>query len=180
MFVFIEKIFYIGSSFLSSLASATPWSCFSTKNQECKVRPEIINVNSSNPTFYPFSIKVNTFSGNCNNINNPYAKICVPDIIKDLNVKVLNLMSRTNETRFIKWHETCRCVSRLDGITCNSKQRWTENKCRCECKELIDKGVCIKVFIWNPSNCECECDKKLWYWWIFRLWKLQMQKKMIN
>ena len=104
---------------------------------------------------------MNTFSGNCNNINNPYAKICVPDIIKDLNVKVLNLMSRTNETRFIKWHETCRCVSRLDGITCNSKQRWTENKCRCECKELIDKGVCIKVFIWNPSNCECECDKKL-------------------
>ena len=104
---------------------------------------------------------MNTFSGNCNNINNPYAKICVPDVIKDLNVKVLSLMSRTNETRFIKWHETCRCVSRLDGITCNSKQRWTENKCRCECKELIDKGVCIKVFIWNPSNCECECDKKL-------------------
>ena len=85
---------------------------------------------------------MNTFSGNCNNINNPYAKICVPDVIKDLNVKVLNLMSRTNETRFIKWHKTCRCVSRLDGIICNSKQRWTENICRCECKELIDKGVC--------------------------------------
>ena len=161
MFVFIKKIFYTGSLFLSSLVSTTPLSCISIKNQECKVRPEIININSNNPIFYPFSIKINKCSGNCNNINNPYAKICVPDIIKDLNVKVLNLMSRTNETRFIKWHETCRCVSRLDGITCNSKQRWTENKCRCECKELIDKGVCIKVFIWNPSNCECECDKKL-------------------
>ena len=161
MFVFIKKIFYIGSLFLSSLVSTTPLSCISIKNQECKVRPEIVDINSNNPIFYPFSIKINKCSGNCNNINNPYAKICVPDIIKDLNVKVLNLMSRTNETRFIKWHETCRCVSRLDGITCNSKQRWTENKCRCECKELIDKGVCIKVFIWNPSNCECECDKKL-------------------
>ena len=68
-------------------------------------------------------------------------------------------MSRTNELRHIKWHETCKCICSLDGIICNSKQRWNENKCRCECKELIDKGVCDKGFIWNPSNCECECDK---------------------
>ena len=68
-------------------------------------------------------------------------------------------MSRTNETRHIKWHETCKCICRLDGIICNSKQRWNKNKCRCECKELIDKGTCDKGFIWNPSNCECECDK---------------------
>ena len=62
------------------------------KNQECKIRPEIININSTNPISYFFSIKINECSGSCNNINNPYAKICVPDIIKDLNVKVLNLM----------------------------------------------------------------------------------------
>ena len=68
-------------------------------------------------------------------------------------------MSRTNEIRFIKWHETCKCICRLDGIICNSKQRWNENKCMCECKELIDKGTCNEGFIWNPSNCECECDK---------------------
>ena len=68
-------------------------------------------------------------------------------------------MSRTNETRFIKSHETCKCVCRLDGIICNNKQRWNKNKYRCECKELIDKGTCDKGFIWNPSNCECECDK---------------------
>ena len=68
-------------------------------------------------------------------------------------------MSRNNETRHIKWHETCKCICRLDRIICNSKQQWNENKCRCECKELIDKGTCDKGFIWNPSNCECECDK---------------------
>ena len=68
-------------------------------------------------------------------------------------------MSRTNETRHIKWHETCKCECRLDAIVCNNKQRWNKNKCRCECKELIDKGVCDKGFIWNHSNCECECDK---------------------
>ena len=68
-------------------------------------------------------------------------------------------MSRTNEARFIKWHEICKCECRLNAIVCNNKQQWNKNKCRCECKELIDKGICHKGFIWNPSNCECECDK---------------------
>ena len=71
-------------------------------NQACKVRPEIVNFNSNEPVFYPFSIKTSKYSGNCNNINDPYAKICVPDAVKNLNVKVFNLMSRTNETRHIK------------------------------------------------------------------------------
>ena len=76
--------------------SATPLSCVSMNNQKCKI---IINVNSYEPVFYPFSIKTTKCSGSCNNINDPYAKICVPDIAKNLNVKVFNLMSRTNETR---------------------------------------------------------------------------------
>ena len=66
--------------------SATPLSCISMNNQECKVRPEIINVNSDKPVFYPFSIKTNKYSGSCNNINDSYAKICVPDVVRNLNV----------------------------------------------------------------------------------------------
>ena len=69
------------------------------------------------------------------------------------------LMSRTNETRFIEWHETGKCKCRLDAIVYNNKQRWNKKKCRCESKELIDNGICEKGFIWNLSNCECECDK---------------------
>ena len=79
--------------------------------------------------------------------------------MKNLNVKVFNLMSRTNETRYIEWHKTCKCECKLGENVCNNKQCWNKNKCRCECKELIDKGVCDKGYIWNPSNCECECDK---------------------
>ena len=141
MFVFIKKIFYTGSLFLSSLVSTTPLNYISMKSQECKVRPKIFNINTNNPIFYLFSIKINKCSGNCNNINNPRATICVPNVIKDLNVKVFNLMSRTNKTRFIKWHEKCKCECRLNAIICNDKQRWNKNKCRCECKELIDKGI---------------------------------------
>ena len=83
----------------------------------------------------------------------------ISNVIKKLNVKVFNLMSRTNETGFIEWHETCKCKCRLDAIVCDDKQRWKKNKCICECKELIDKGVCDKGFIWNPSNCGFECNK---------------------
>ena len=103
-------------------------------DQACKVRPEIISVNSNEPVFYPLSIKASKCSGSCNNINDPYVKIWVPDAVKDLNVKVFNLMSRNNETRYMKWHETCKCECRLEAIVCNNKQRWSKNKCRCERK----------------------------------------------
>ena len=109
--------------------------------------------------FYSYSIKTSKCSGNYNNINDSYAKLCAPDVVKNLNVKVFNLISRTNETRYIEWHEFCKCKCRLDPSLCNNKQPWNEDKCRCECKKLIDKSVCDKGFIWNSSNCECECNK---------------------
>ena len=173
MFGFIKKAFLAGLTVLSYVnqLSTNQLSCISMNNQECKVRPEIINVNSDEPVFYPFSIKTSKCSGSCNNINDPYPKMCVPDIVKNLNVKVFNLLSRANETRHIKWHETCKCKCRikwhetckckcrLDASVCNNKQHWTYDECWCECKELIDKGVCDKGYIWNRSNCEYECDK---------------------
>ena len=96
--------FVVVSTFLTSLNSL---SCVSMVNKKCKVRPEIINVNSNESVVYPFSIKTSKCSGSCNNINDPYAKICVLEAVKDLNVKVFNLTSRTNEARHRKWHETC-------------------------------------------------------------------------
>ena len=159
MLGFIKMCFFTRLVFLSTLTSINLLSCISMNNQECKVRPQIVNVNSDEPVFYPFSIKTSKCSGSCNNINDPYAKMCVPDAIKNINVKVFNLMSRTNETRHIKWHETCKCKRRLDASVYNNKQRLNDDKCRCECKELTDKGICDKGSIWNPSNCECESDK---------------------
>ena len=102
MFRFIKQIFISATMLLNSLLRVNSLECISIKNEECKVRPEIVNINSNNPIFYPFSIKVNKCNGNCNNINDPYARICVPDSVKNLNVKVFNLMTLTNETRHIK------------------------------------------------------------------------------
>ena len=148
IFRFVKKVFFIGLTTLSGL------SCISMNNQERKTRPQLINVNGDEPLFFPFSIETSKCSGSCNNINYLYAKICVPDV-----VKVFNLMSRTDETRLLEWHETCKYECKFRANVSNNKQHRNKCKCRCQCKELIDKGVYDKGFIWNRSNCECECDK---------------------
>ena len=80
IFSFVKKVFVLGLTVLLNFTNALD--CISMKNQECKIRPEIVNINSNNPIFFPFSVKTNKCSGNCNNINDPYARICDPDIKK--------------------------------------------------------------------------------------------------
>ena len=89
MFEFIKQIFISTMIFFGNLSNVNTLECISMKNQECKVRSEIININSNNTIFYTFSIKTNKCSDSCNNIDNPYGKICVSDVIKDLMLKYL-------------------------------------------------------------------------------------------
>ena len=95
---FVKKVFFfLGLTILSDFINArSSINCISMKNQECKTRPQVVNINSNNPIFYPFSIKICKCSGNCNNINDPYSKTCVHDTIKNLNVEVFNLLTWTN------------------------------------------------------------------------------------
>ena len=78
IFGFAKKLLFTGLKIISNITNVSSLSCISMNNKPCKTRPEIVNVNRSNP----FSIKTNKCSGNCNNINDPYARICVPDIVK--------------------------------------------------------------------------------------------------
>ena len=129
MFGFVKRIFVSTMMcFGCSLSSVNPLECVSMNNQEFKVRPEIANVNSKEAKFFPFSIRISKCSGSCNNINDQYAKLCFPAVVKNLNAKVLNLMSISNETRHIEWHEMCKCkcghwCKKQDAIVCNNKQR---------------------------------------------------------
>ena len=76
-----------------NVLSVNPLKCVSINNQEYKLRQYVININSAEPSFYPYSVQINK----CR--INPYAKLCVPDNVKNINVKVFNLLSKTNETR---------------------------------------------------------------------------------
>ena len=86
MFGFIKKAFLAGLTVLSYVnqLSTNQLSCISMNNQECKVRPEIINVNSDEPVFYPFSIKTSKCSGSCNNINDLYPNMCGTYVCQEL------------------------------------------------------------------------------------------------
>ena len=110
--------------------------CISLKNQKCKVREVIVD---NNYITYPYSIKVNRCNGNCNNITNPYSRFCVPDIVKNVILKIFDIMTLTNKTKQIIIHESCKFICRLDPIVCSNKQKWNKNKCRCEC--LINKEL---------------------------------------
>ena len=123
IFRFNKKLFFIGLPISSDFTNTNSLSCISINNQEYKTRPQVINVNKDEPVFFSFSIETSKCNGSCNNINYPYAKICVPDNVKKLNVKLINLMSRTNETRFVEWHEKCKCECKFGENICNNKQR---------------------------------------------------------
>ena len=57
------------SFFSCNVLNAILLKCFSLNNQECRIRPEIININSNKPLFYPYSIQVSKCSSSCNNIS---------------------------------------------------------------------------------------------------------------
>ena len=72
MFRFVKKMFIAAMTFVGCGALK----CVSMSDQECKIRPAIMSINSNRPLFYPYSVLVNICSGSCNDINNPYAKLC--------------------------------------------------------------------------------------------------------
>ena len=99
IFGFVKKLFFVVLTVLSGFTKANSLSFISMNNEECKARPQVVNVNGDEPVIFPFSTETTKCSGSCNNINYPYVKICVPNVVKNLNFNVFNLMSRTNETR---------------------------------------------------------------------------------
>ena len=132
--------------------------CVSVVNQKCMPRPKILNVNEGigEALFYPYNVQVNKCCGSCNTLDNPLEKLCVPNVIKGLK----DFLTMLNETRNVLWHESCKCVCKLNSSACNNKQIWNSNTCRCDCnKHFAGIISCAKRYMWNPSTWECQCDK---------------------
>ena len=130
-------------------------------NRKCMPRPKMLDVNGGvgEALFYPYNVLVNRCSGCCDMLDNPMAEMCVPNIIKGINMKVYNFLIRLNETCNVLWHESCKCVCRLNSSLCNNKQIWNSDTCRCDCNEDFASVInCTKGYMWNPSTCECQCD----------------------
>ena len=103
--------------------------------------------------------KINECSGSCNTFDNPMANLCVPNVIKKVNMQVYNFLMRLNETRNVLWHKSCKCVCKLNSSVCNNKQTWNDDTCRCDCNEDFAGIInCTKGYTRNPSTCERQCD----------------------
>ena len=95
---------------------------------------------------FPYKIKVGRCVGSCNNLINPYPKVCIPDIAKDISVNVFDLISQQNELRQVRFHESCKCNCLLNERVCNDKQRWNENECKFECLKMEMLNQEIEIF----------------------------------
>ena len=146
---------------LFSIIETKALECVSVINRKCMPRPKTLDVNEGvgEALFDPYNVLVNKCSGSCNALDDPMAKLCVPNIIKRVNMKVYNFLMRLNETRNVLWHESCKCVCRLNSSVCNNKQIWKSDTCRCDCNEDFASIIsCDKGYTWNPTTFECQCD----------------------
>ena len=105
---------------------------------------------------FPYKIGINKCIGSCNIENEPYFKTCLPDIVKNITVKSLNLLTKEFVFKNITFHQNCKCDCLLDEEVCNNLQKFNKNKCICEC--LIVKK-CKNGYSWNVNNCICEMKK---------------------
>ena len=105
---------------------------------------------------FPYKIGVDRCIGSCNSKNNPYYKIYLPDSIKSISLKSLDVTSQRLVFKNISFHKTCKCGCLLDEKVCNNLQRWNGNKCRCECLKIKKCNIGCS---WNVNNCRCEMKK---------------------
>ena len=146
---------------LFSIIKTRALECVAVVNQKCMPRPEMPDVNEGDgeALFYPYNVLVNKCSGSCDTINNPMTKLCVPNVIKRVNMQVYNFLMRLNETRNVLCHESCKCVCKLNSSVCNNKQISNSDTCRCDYNEDFAGIIsCDKGYTWNPSTSECQCD----------------------
>ena len=119
------------------------------------MRCKNVIVDSDYMTF-PYKIKVDRCVGSCNDVDSPCFKVCLPDIVKNISVKVFELISQRNGFKKIEFHKSYKCDCLLNETVCNDQQKWNKDKCRCECLK-IEK--CDVGFSWNVVNCRCEFKK---------------------
>ena len=146
---------------LFSIIKTRTLECVSVINEKCMPRPKILAVNEGvdEALFYPYNVLVNKCSGSCNTLDNPMAKLCVPNVIKRVNMHFYNFLMMLNETCNVLWHESCKCVRKLNSSIYNNKQIWNGDTCRCDCNEDL-AGIIngTKGYTWDQSTCECQCD----------------------
>lgn len=128
--------------------------CESVDNQPCLARETIVNINNNEPRYYPFAIKLNKCTGSCDDLGNPFAKICEVNETRKRIIKVYDILFNKYWPMVIKEDVSCDCQCKFNSSVCKG-QRWNKNKCRCEC----DRQRCRRGFVWDYSVCSCRNER---------------------
>ena len=146
-------------NFVGSLATvkaaAGAIKCVFLINQQQRDRSMLIDLNLDKPLYQSFSISINRRDRSCNTVDDRFGRICLPNKIKDMNLKVFNTINGINQTKNI----SCECNCNLDRRKCNSRQKWNNDECQYEWKLQMKYCALEEDYPWNLSACVCECDK---------------------
>ena len=91
---------------------------FSLNKEPCLIRPTIIDSNPIELNYYSFMISLDKCNGSCNVVGDLSTTMCVPSEIKDLNVKVFNVLTRINEAKTLIKYISCDCKWKFDSTIC--------------------------------------------------------------
>lgn len=70
-------------------------------------RATFINVKSNDPLCYPFVVSVYKSGGSSNIIDDLYARVHTPNNVRNMNVRVFNLIRTIDESRSLVQHNSC-------------------------------------------------------------------------
>ena len=133
--------------------------CASKNNEPCLIRPTLIDLNFDELHYYPFIICMSKYNRSCNTVEDPFGRICVPNKMEDLDLKVFHMIKGINESRTLEKHILCECRCEFDGRKCNLRQKLINDTCNCECKKSLKHRAYEVDYDLNPSACACKCDK---------------------
>ena len=130
MFRLLKKVVLWGIFHILIISTPLTWGyCLLLKYQECKIIKVIVH---NDYITFPYKIGIDRCIGSCNYKNNPYFKVCLPDSVKNITVKSLNLLSKEFIFKNISFHKSCKRDCLLDEKVCNNLQKCNKTKCRCE------------------------------------------------
>ena len=115
-------------------------------NYRCQAIATLVNINPDESSFCPFIVSVNKCRGSCTTNDDQYGHVYVTNIVTNMNIKSLNLISSVNETKFLYQHESSECKCRLNKIM---KQKWNHNEFRCKKVKHSTIGALVKMITYG-------------------------------
>lgn len=101
------SILYFSGLLATKFISLNNWSFLAISN--------LIDLNPNELSYYPFMGSINKCNESCKTLDDAFGKICVPNIIENVNLIVFNMITKANGTQRLMGHVSSLCKYKFDG-----------------------------------------------------------------